>query len=321
MNHLQDLLPQPPWQPHPTPTQPHPGPTLTSSSGGHLTDLAQAAHTRTDTQLHPSTTLSTSLSQPSPSRSPKDEPHPHISSINLNPETHSTPCAQSARAASCQSPGKADWWREDTFDHQPNAKRTRVGQSDCQPALAVSGSRAQVVPSCRHGTTGAADPDPNQQANSDCGRGQQACVLGGFPAEEDGQSSLSGVGVWEVPVQQGGAEGACLKGGLQRRAPRLQSLLMRLIDDFLFITPSRTAAEALVNKLLKGMHLTKKIVQALPQIVYYYYYDYFVIFSIFHLVSNLLPNFPDPALFCLFGTAYCVGYLCLSAGMNGVFSG
>ncbi len=27
---------------------------------------------------------------------------------------------------------------------------------------------------------------------------------------------------------------------------------MRLIDDFLFITPSRTAAEALVNKLLKG---------------------------------------------------------------------
>ncbi|KAL3137379.1 hypothetical protein ABBQ32_006906 [Trebouxia sp. C0010 RCD-2024] len=252
MNHLQDLLPQPPWQPHPTPTQPHPGPTLTSSSGGHLTDLAQAAHTRTDTQLHPSTTLSTSLSQPSPSRSPKDEPHPHISSINLNPETHSTPCAQSARAASCQSPGKADWWREDTFDHQPNAKRTRVGQSDCQPALAVSGSRAQVVPSCRHGTTGAADPDPNQQANSDCGRGQQACVLGGFPAEEDGQSSLSGVGVWEVPVQQGGAEGACLKGGLQRRAPRLQSLLMRLIDDFLFITPSRTAAEALVNKLLKG---------------------------------------------------------------------
>ncbi len=40
--------------------------------------------------------------------------------------------------------------------------------------------------------------------------------------------------------------------GSDRRAPRLQSLLMRLIDDFLFITPSRTAAEALVNKLLKG---------------------------------------------------------------------
>ena len=37
-----------------------------------------------------------------------------------------------------------------------------------------------------------------------------------------------------------------------KRAPRLQSLLMRLIDDFLFITPSRVAAEALVNKLLKG---------------------------------------------------------------------
>ena len=41
--------------------------------------------------------------------------------------------------------------------------------------------------------------------------------------------------------------------GAERRPPRLQSLLMRLIDDFLFITPSQTAAEALVNKLLKGV--------------------------------------------------------------------
>ena len=40
--------------------------------------------------------------------------------------------------------------------------------------------------------------------------------------------------------------------GQDRRASRMQSLLMRLIDAFLFMTPSRTAAEALVNKLLKG---------------------------------------------------------------------
>lgn len=52
------------------------------------------------------------------------------------------------------------------------------------------------------------------------------------------------------------------RDGLRRRGSqigssskqlRLPSLLMRLIDDFLFITSSRTAAEAMVNKLLKGM--------------------------------------------------------------------
>lgn len=41
-------------------------------------------------------------------------------------------------------------------------------------------------------------------------------------------------------------------GGAGGKQPRLPSLLMRLIDDFLFITSSRAAAEALVNKLLKG---------------------------------------------------------------------
>lgn len=56
----------------------------------------------------------------------------------------------------------------------------------------------------------------------------------------------------QSPAQEGSAEEvasrrpAC-KGGL-----RLPSLLMRLIDDFLFVTPSRAAAEALVNQLMKG---------------------------------------------------------------------
>lgn len=113
----------------------------------------------------------------------------------------------------------------------------------------------------------AVDPDPNQQGDSDCEGGQQALVLGELLPEEDDQSGLSGVRVSGVAVQQAGTEGACLRGGPQRRAPRLQSLLMRLIDDFLFITPSRTAAEALVNKLLKGMHLTKMVAYKLYHIL------------------------------------------------------
>jgi len=60
--------------------------------------------------------------------------------------------------------------------------------------------------------------------------------------QRDGQKAKRGL------VAAAGVAGK----GSDRRAPRLQSLLMRLIDDFLFITPSRTAAEALVNKLLKG---------------------------------------------------------------------
>ena len=44
-----------------------------------------------------------------------------------------------------------------------------------------------------------------------------------------------------------------MRRGAAKVEPRLPSVLLRLIDDFLFITSSRTAAEALVNKLMKGM--------------------------------------------------------------------
>lgn len=37
-----------------------------------------------------------------------------------------------------------------------------------------------------------------------------------------------------------------------RRPPHLPSVLLRLVDDFLVITPSRAAAEALALRLLKG---------------------------------------------------------------------
>ena len=37
-----------------------------------------------------------------------------------------------------------------------------------------------------------------------------------------------------------------------RRPPHLPSVLLRLVDDFLVITPSRAAAEALALRLLQG---------------------------------------------------------------------
>ena len=67
-------------------------------------------------------------------------------------------------------------------------------------------------------------------------------------------------GVIDIQASQRGKKehetAGVVEKGQDRRASRLQSLLTRLIDDFLFITPSRTAAEALVNKLLKGQSLT-----------------------------------------------------------------
>ena len=84
--------------------------------------------------------------------------------------------------------------------------------------------------------------------------------LGGERQDEQRQvvsdkSSLEGRHDQATEGEERAAGG--VRGGSERRVPRRQSLLMRLIDDFLFITPSLTAAEALVNKLLKGklLHL------------------------------------------------------------------
>lgn len=51
-------------------------------------------------------------------------------------------------------------------------------------------------------------------------------------------------------------------GGRQAaaRAPQLQSLLIRLIDDFLFVTPSLAAAQALVQRLLSGEALSASLI-------------------------------------------------------------
>ncbi len=83
-------------------------------------------------------------------------------------------------------------------------------------------------------------------ASSREGNASAPCQSTGLKSKVDQRDSQKAKG---GPVAA--AAGVAGKGS-DRRAPRLQSLLMRLIDDFLFITPSRTAAEALVNKLLKG---------------------------------------------------------------------
>lgn len=83
---------------------------------------------------------------------------------------------------------------------------------------------------------------------SSTGKGTVACQPPESQAVTDIQASQRGKKEHETA--------GVVEKGQDRRASRLQSLLMRLIDDFLFITPSRTAAEALVNKLLKGHWLT-----------------------------------------------------------------
>ena len=56
---------------------------------------------------------------------------------------------------------------------------------------------------------------------------------------------------------RGGGEEVARPMGARRAArqrERLPSVLLRLVDDFLFITPSRAAAEAVATRLLQGLH-------------------------------------------------------------------
>ena len=55
----------------------------------------------------------------------------------------------------------------------------------------------------------------------------------------------------EEAARPGGARGTA------RRRERLPSVLLRLVDDFLFITPSRAAAEAVATRLLQGAPISR----------------------------------------------------------------
>ena len=77
-------------------------------------------------------------------------------------------------------------------------------------------------------------------AGSDTGGCRGAGALG--PA-----SSTSG-----APTGPAGGPGGRRGAQRARRPPHLPSVLLRLVDDFLVITPSRAAAEALALRLLKG---------------------------------------------------------------------
>lgn len=175
---------------------------------------------------------------------------------------------QSVRAAPSQPPADANW-RRDNADHRL-MKRPRRSLSKQQLAHAGSGVQQQTAPPSRSGAACAAGLDWCQQGSMSCEgaqrdrsqQGSMACEASpwqGQPGHSEDHEHQSHPCEAEVPnasVQQSSMEAVFLRKGVERRAPRLQSLLMRLIDDFLFITPSRTAAEALVNKLLKGAPLT-----------------------------------------------------------------
>ena len=57
-----------------------------------------------------------------------------------------------------------------------------------------------------------------------------------------------------APVGPAGGPGARRGAPRPRRPAHLPSVLLRLVDDFLVITPSRAAAEALALRLLKGVN-------------------------------------------------------------------
>lgn len=178
----------------------------------------------------------------------------------------------SASAAPCQSPVNTDWLRH-SADHQLNTKRPRRSLSNQQPAQAGGDLHQQAAAPSRDAAASAAGLDRRQQGSMRREGGQRnCCPQGGMACEEDQQTPQQGqpgnledheeqsqpcdIEVSKDATQQSPTKAAGLRRGVERRAPRLQSLLIRLIDDFLFITPSRTAAEALVNKLLKGAQLT-----------------------------------------------------------------
>ena len=175
----------------------------------------------------------------------------------------------SAGTAPSQSPVDTNWLR-DGADHQLNMKRPRRSLSNQQPAQSGTDVQQQAAPPSRNAAACAAGLDQWQQGSMrgegrqrDCfQQGSMACEEDqtapwqgqpGYSKEHEDQSQPCET---EDSMQQSPTEAAGSRRGVERRAPRLQSLLMRLIDDFLFITPSRTAAEALVNKLLKGAQLT-----------------------------------------------------------------
>ena len=67
-----------------------------------------------------------------------------------------------------------------------------------------------------------------------------------------GHVALAGSSISDGAKAQEGVAPAVANGPLSRTKPLPPSLAMRLIDDFLFVMPSRTAAQALAARLREG---------------------------------------------------------------------
>lgn len=139
-------------------------------------------------------------------------------------------------------------------DHQVNPKRFRASQSEHvlpKPKLSDNHTYSQALPASRAAADNHTEPQQPQQSERPAGASQKAAGPKGYRYANRTDHRDAGA--------SGHGDAGPTSKGSERRPPRLQSLLMRLIDDFLFITPSRTAAEALVNKLLKGGLLLHQI--------------------------------------------------------------
>ena len=261
------------------PNQPHSSRNCTSSSAAHLTDLAQAAEgpEQATQDLHQGKDSFTEGEKQFSMDMDEDEEEQWLTQPSqaadeteaLNGISGSRPTSQLAQAAS-QSTSSVLNDNEDIVHTQ--ATRQARGRQILHPAA--------LHPFCRYDQTNEQEASTQQkrQRVSQPPSGVGDLHTGSQPAKQIGASSVSNTDLGgerqdeqrQVVSDKGSLEGwhdqategeeraaGGMRGGSERRVPRRQSLLMRLIDDFLFITPSHTAAEALVNKLLKGklLHL------------------------------------------------------------------
>ena len=177
--------------------------------------------------------------------------------------------AHRAQPACKAAVNDADEWPE-ASDHQSHLKRFRRSQSDhvlAKPKLVDSHAHSQAILACTAAAVNHTKPYQHQQRSRPGSGSPQAAVHGdrgvaglvGHTVAVHRSNRDAGPTGHRDAVNRGHQDAGPASRGVQRRPPRVQSLLMRLIDDFLFITPSRTAAEALVNKLLKGGLLLHQI--------------------------------------------------------------
>ena len=144
--------------------------------------------------------------------------------------------------------------------------RLRFSCSQQAPEQGLAARHGRQRPAMMAPPTGSSDPIWTGAAVADCSAAAAADLTGADAGRQAAAGPLVGaVAEWPAAAaaSPAGAAGsrhaapgapAGTAGGrwAAARAPQLQSLLIRLVDDFLFVTPSLAAAQTLVQRLLSG---------------------------------------------------------------------